>query len=282
MAPGWVRAACDKTREVGHVDHQVRIDLVRDLRERREIEDPRIRAVAGDDHLRAHLERALANRRHVEDAALLVNEIRLEVIDPAAEADRRAVAQMAALIERHAEHGVAGAEHACVDGHVRLGAGMGLDVGVVGSEEGLGAVPGQVLDLVDDLTSTVVALPRDALGVLVVEPGAERLEDRDGREVLRRDQLEGLLLAHQLGVEQGRNFRIGRAQRGLVGESGAANGSRTDFDRCAGHCDLCPSEVVEGKPPRSERKTAAEIGPSRSTRGVSDVQSMIVEASPPQ
>ena len=159
---------------------------------------------------------------------------------------------------------------------------MRLDVGVLGAEERLGTVPRQVLDLVDDLAAAVVPLARHALGVLVVEPGAERLEHRDGREVLRRDELEGLLLALQLGIEQGRDLGVGRAQRGLVGESGAARGARTDIDRCAGHCDLCPSVLVEGKPPRSERNTAAEIGPSRSTRGVVVVQSMIVEASPPQ
>ena len=48
----------------------------------------------------------------------------------------------------------------------------------------------------------------------------------------------------------------------------------------AGHCDLCPSVVVAGKPPRSESNAAALIGPSRSTRGLVVVQSMIVEASP--
>ena len=108
---------------------------------------------------------------------------------------------------------------------------MRLDVGVLGAEERLGTVPGQVLDLVDDLAAAVVALAGDALGVLVVEPGAERLEHRDRGEVLRRDELEGLLLALQLLVEQGGDLGIGGAQRGLVGESGAAWWLRTDFDR---------------------------------------------------
>ena len=89
-----------------------------------------------------------------------------------------------------------------------------------------------------------------------------------------------LLLALQLLVEEGRDLGIGGAQGGFVGESGARGDARTDLDMCAGHCDLCPSVVVAGKPPRSESNAVALIGPSRSTRGVVVVQSMIVEASP--
>ena len=43
---------------------------------------------------------------------------------------------------------------------------------------------------------------------------------------------------------------------------------------------VAPPLVVAEKPPRSESNAVALIGPSRSTRGVVVVQSMIVEASP--
>ena len=45
-----------------------------------------------------------------------------------------------------------------VDGHVGLGAGVRLDVGVLGAEELLGALDGQRLDHVDELAAAVVAL----------------------------------------------------------------------------------------------------------------------------
>ena len=149
---------------------------------------------------------------------------------------------------------------------------------MLGAEEARGAVAGEVLDLVDDLAAAVVPLAGHALGVLVVEPGAERLEHRDGREVLRGDELEGLLLTLQLEVEECRDLRVGGAQLGLVGEAGAGCGARTDLDRC-GH-DLCPSVLTDGRSPNSEFNTPAGIGPSRSTRGYVVVQSMIVEARP--
>ena len=163
-------------REMGHVHHEEGIHLTGDLREGREVEDAGIRAVARYDHLGAELQGALAHRSHVEDAGGLVDEIRLEVIDLAAEAHRRPVTEMTALVERHAEHLVTGGEHARVHRHVRLGAGVWLDIRVLGAEERFGTIAGEVLDLVHHLAAAVVPLAGDALGVLVVEPRAQRLE----------------------------------------------------------------------------------------------------------
>ncbi len=84
------------------------------------------------------------------------------MVELAAGVDRRAVGQVAAVVEAQAHHGVAGLEQAEVHGHVGVGAGVGLHVGVVGPEQRLGPVAGQVLDLVDDLVAAVVALARDS------------------------------------------------------------------------------------------------------------------------
>ena len=62
-----------------------------------------------------------------------------------------------------------GLEQRQVDRHVGVGAGVGLHVGVRSTEERLGAVAGDVLDLVDDLVAAVVALAGIALAVLVGE-----------------------------------------------------------------------------------------------------------------
>src|SRR5258705_13990552 len=61
--------------------------------------------------------------------------------------------QMAPVGEIRAEHGVAGLEQGEVDGHVGLGARVGLDVDVLGAEELLGARDRQVLDDADDLAA---------------------------------------------------------------------------------------------------------------------------------
>jgi hypothetical protein len=98
---------------------------------------------------------------------------------------------------------------------------MRLDVGVLGAEELLCPLAAEVLDLVDHLAAAVVALARDALGVLVVEPGAERLQDGGRGEVLGGDQLERLLLAAELVVHETGHHRVGGAQVRLVGEGAA-------------------------------------------------------------
>jgi hypothetical protein len=77
---------------------------------------------------------------------------------------------------------------------------------MVGTEELLRAVSGEVLDHIYEFTSPVVALSRKSLRILVRENGSGRLEDRAGDEVLRGDELELVRLTLPLfadGIEYG-------------------------------------------------------------------------------
>ena len=123
--------------------------------------------------------------------------------------------------------------HRGVDGHVRLRARVRLDVGVLGAEQRLCAVDGQLLDLVDDLAAAVVAPARIALGVLVGGHAADRLEDRGPGEVLGGDQLDLTALALELAAEQLGDLRIDVGERpgaqlvqGLLVDRHAADGTR--------------------------------------------------------
>ena len=89
----------------------------------------------------------------------------------------------------------------------------GLDVGVLGAEQLLGAVDRQLLGDVDLLAAAVVAAAGVALGVLVGQHRADRLEHRLGDEVLRGDHLQRPLLAAQLAVEDGGDLGIDLGQR---------------------------------------------------------------------
>ena len=119
--------------------------------------------------------------------------------------------------ELHAEHRVTGGRQRVQDGGVGLGARVRLDVGVVGAEESLGAGDGQVLGDVDVLAAAVVPLAGVALGVLVREHGALGLQDGARDEVLRRDHLEGLALAAELGVQDGGDLGVQLGQRRVHG-----------------------------------------------------------------
>ena len=88
-----------------------------------------------------------------------------------------------------------------VHGEVGLGAGVGLHIGIIGAEELLGPLNGDVLHHVHALTAAVVALAGIALCVLVGEDGAGGGQDSGADDVLRGDQLDVLLLAVVLGAD---------------------------------------------------------------------------------
>jgi hypothetical protein len=88
-----------------------------------------------------------------------------------------------------------------------------LDVGVLGPEEGLGAVYCKLLRHVDPLAAAVVALTRESFGVLVRQDRAGGFEDRLRDEVLGCDQLEGVLLALELVVKRLGDLRIDDRER---------------------------------------------------------------------
>ncbi len=116
---------------------------------------------------------------------------------------------MAALVERHPHHGVAGLEEREVRSHVRVRTRVRLHVRVLGAEELAGALTGELLGLVDDQVAAVVALGGIALGVLVREHRSLGREHRRGREVLGRDELDRRVLTLQLTADHIGDRRIG-------------------------------------------------------------------------
>ena len=127
---------------------------------------------------------------HVEPRVLLAHPVGDDVEVEAGEVDLHPVGEMAAVVELHAEDAVARIEQRHVHGGVGLRAGVRLHVGVLGPEQLLGAVDGQLLGHVDVLTAAVVALAGVALGVLVGQHRPLAIENRLRHEVLRGDHLE--------------------------------------------------------------------------------------------
>ena len=130
------------------------------------------------------------------------------------------------MVEPQREHRVARLEEPEVHGHVRLRARVRLDVRVLGAEQLLRTVDRELLDLVHDLATAVVPASGISLGVLVREDGADRLEHRRPREVLRRDQLDLPALTVGLTADQ-------RCDLGIV--LGEPPGPQT-FEVVGGNC----------------------------------------------
>ena len=186
-----MQACRDQAGDVRHVDDQVCVYRLGDLRHPLEVDDARVGAGTGDDHPWPDLGRLLLQRVVVDLGVLFAYAVGVDLEPLAAEVDRRTVRQVAAVGEVHAQHPVADIEDRDVRRHVCLRAGVGLDVDVLrAGEQRERPLLGESLDLVDELAATVVALAGQALGVLVGQPRALRFEDRREGVVLAGDELD--------------------------------------------------------------------------------------------
>ena len=203
-----MQAGGDETREVRHVAHQQRVDLVGDLAEPVRLDRARIGGAAADDQLRPVLLREREHLVVVDERRLTLDAVADDRVEPPGEVDLEPVREVPAGVELHRENRVAGLERGEVHAHVRLRARVRLDVRVLRAEQRLRALDRDRLDLVDDLAAAVVPLARVALGVLVRRHRPDRLEDARPGEVLGRDQLDLAALPLELGGEQLRDLGI--------------------------------------------------------------------------
>ena len=215
-----MQARRDEAGEVRHVDPQEGADLVGDLAEAREVELAGVRRPPGDDDLRGVLHGEALDLVHVDDRGLGVDAVRDDVVQAAREVDLHAVGQVTAVVEREAQQRVAGPRDGVEDGGVGGGAGVRLDVRELGAEEGLRALDGELLGDVDLFAAAVVATSRVALGVLVREHRALRLQHRDRHEVLRRDHLEIPALTLEFALEHLGDLGVDLGERGGEGRVG--------------------------------------------------------------
>src|SRR4030095_6420988 len=85
---------------------------------------------------------------------------------------------------------------------------VGLDIGVVDAEQRLRPFDGELLNLVDDLLTLVVAPAGITLGVLIGQYGSGRFKNGPGDVVLARDQADFLCLPATLRVDQPGDLRV--------------------------------------------------------------------------
>jgi hypothetical protein len=144
-----------------------------------------------------------------------------DLVELAGEVDRVAVREVPAVGKLHRQELVARLQDGCVDGEVRLAAGVRLDVRMLGAEKGLRTVDRKLLHDVHMLATGVKPLARITLGILVREDAAAGFHDGGQREVFRCDQLDVVLLAGLFGLHGGKHCRIERGEfRGVDAHCG--------------------------------------------------------------
>ena len=219
-------AGGDETGDVRDVGKKVGPHAAGDLAHSGEVDDARVGAGADGDHLGLLAEGDGGEFLVVDQTGILADAVLAEVVEFAGEVGGIAVGEVAAVAEVHAEQFVAGLEDGGVDGGVGLSAGVGLDVGVVGAEEQLGAINGELLDLVDEFAATIPSFAGVAFGVFVGEHAALRLHDGGVGEIFRSDELDVALLPGKLGGE-------GRVDGGIeLGEGSGVQHCRVRLADC--------------------------------------------------
>ena len=121
---------------------------------------------------------------------------------------RRAVGQMAAVGQVHAQHRVAGLDKRKINRHVGLRARVRLYVGVLRAEELFRPLNGQVFHLVHALAAAIVALAGITLGVFIGENRSHGRHDSRRDQILRGDQFNISSLAGQLFLHGTAQFRV--------------------------------------------------------------------------
>src|SRR6267142_3740826 len=131
---------------------------------------------ARNDHFWFVLERQLFDFFVVDALVFFAHTVGDEFVHAAGKIQRMTVSQVAAVRKIHAKNGVSRLERRHVDGHVGGSAGVCLNVGVLRAEKFLGAIDGQLFDLVGVFAAAVVALAGVALGVLIRKDRAHGFE----------------------------------------------------------------------------------------------------------
>lgn len=205
-----VEAGRDEPSEVSHVADQDRSDLVGDLPERLEVPQARVGGSTGHEHLGALAHGDLPHLVHV-DAAVGADPVGHRAVELARTVRSSTVGEVSTAGQGEAHQGVTGLEGGEVQRQVGVGTGVRLYVHAparVQTEHVASTQDGELLDAVDVLTATVVALAREALGVLVGEGATHDSEHLRRDVVLGSDELEVVVLTFQLGAQEGVEFRI--------------------------------------------------------------------------
>ncbi len=121
---------------MGHIYQEICLDIPGNFGKALKIKNPRISAGPGDDHLGAVLPGQLSHYGKIDLFGLAVYSVGNGLEQAPGEIHRGTVAQVAAMRQVHAQDGITRFKEGKIDGHIGLGAGMGLHIGV-GSPEKL-------------------------------------------------------------------------------------------------------------------------------------------------
>ena len=218
---------------MGHVDHQVGADFVRDLAEPGPVPDPAVGGAAGQDKLGLVLQRLGADLVEIQHLVLLAHAIGDGVEPLARHVHGRAVGQVTAGIQVETQEGVAGLQQGQEHGLVHLAAGIGLHVGKVRAEQFLRALDRQRFGDVDELAAAVIAFAGITFGILVRHDRTLRFKHGGADDVFRGDQFDLFALTAKFGRDGAEDLGIAGGQGFAEETAVAVRGVHGLFPFCA-------------------------------------------------
>ncbi len=207
-----VGTACNQTGEMGHIDHQVRADLIGNRPHPGKIDHARVGRAATDDNLRLMGDRQLFHFIVIDQLVLLTHLIANRLEPFTRLIGGRAVGEMATASEIHTQERIARLHQREEYRLIGLGARMGLHVGISRAEQLAGAFNGDLLSNIDKLAAAVITATGVAFGILIRQHRTLGFQDGTGNDVFRRDQFDLIALAVQLLLNRLVDRRIGIGQ----------------------------------------------------------------------
>ena len=171
-----MNAGCHQASDVRHIYKEKSANAFGGLGDARKIDDAGIGAGSRDDHFGFVLRGQPIDFVVIDLFVVLAHTIRHEFVHATGKIKRMAVREVAAVRKIHAQHGVARLQRAHVNRNIGLRAGVRLHVGMFGAKDLLGAIDCELLDLVGEFASAVVALAGIPFGVLVRRDRADRFQ----------------------------------------------------------------------------------------------------------
>jgi hypothetical protein len=165
-----------KPRDVRDIHHEVGPDLAGDLAEGGKVDDARVRGSAGDDHTRFVLFRQRPDAVVVYEARFGVAAVGDGFEKLTGKTGGTAVRKVAALVQIHTHHGIAGLTKREVDAKFAWSR-VGLNIGIFCTEDLAGALNGDLLHDVHTLAASVIAVAGVTFRVLVGEYAARGAEN---------------------------------------------------------------------------------------------------------
>ncbi|CGW50339.1 Uncharacterised protein [Salmonella enterica subsp. enterica serovar Typhi] len=160
-------AARHQPGKMRHIHQQHRADGIGNAAKAGKIIVSWVGRSPGDNQPRALTLRDRLNLIHINKTAMRIDAIVKGVKPFAGLIDRRAVSEMAAALQAHAQNFVAGFQQRQIYRLIRLAAGVRLHVNITRAEKLLRAGYRQHLNLINELTAAVVAVLVIAFGVFI-------------------------------------------------------------------------------------------------------------------